>query len=120
MDETKQLMLETLHEMKAYIPKVMEAIHGIVQNFQTEKEQDGITVFGPFTEGMQWMLQALSLTVPIQQEFDIEIAIHEIDEPLQEMLDGWENGDYILISDLLEYEIYPTLSKWSEELQKLS
>lgn len=46
------------------------------------------------------------------------INVH-ISNPLKEMLEGWENGDYILISDLLEYEIYPLLKEWNEELQKL-
>jgi hypothetical protein len=119
MDENRQLMIETLEEMKNYIPKVLEAINGMVRNFQTDNEQDGIKVFGPFTEGIQWILEALSLTKDLQQESGMDIDITDINNTLKEMLEGWENGDYILISDLLEYEIYPLLKKWYEELQKL-
>lgn len=119
MDENRQLMIETLEEMKNYIPKVLDAITGMVRNFQTDNEQDGIKVFDPFTEGIQWILEALSLTKDLQQELVMDIDITEINNTLKEMLEGWENGDYILISDLLEYEIYPLLKKWYEELQKL-
>lgn len=120
MNENRQLMIETLEEMRNYIPNVLQAINGMVKSFQTDNEQEGIKVFNPFAEGMQWILEALSLTQTLQKELDMDIDIAQIEHPIGEMLEGWENGDYILISDLLEYEIYPLLNKWNEELGKLS
>lgn len=60
-------------------------------------------------DGLQWIYDALKLTSSVQSE---EIDIEEIDGFLEEMLEAFQNEDFILMSDLFEYEILPILNKW--------
>ncbi|MDK2934111.1 MAG: hypothetical protein PWP27_1921 [Clostridiales bacterium] len=119
MNNNKKLMIETLQEIDNYLPKVMHAVQSMVSYFQGGSEQQAIEVFGPFTEAMQWLLDAITLTKSMQEEYDIHVSTQELEDVLPQLLEGWENSDYILISDILEYEILPILEQWQGEIGKI-
>ena len=118
-NEGIEIMEESIFEMKKYLPKIIEASHAIVQKFQTSKEQQAIELFIYFSEGLEWLLQVADLTKQFQKSININLSSQKIHEILPEMIEGWNNKDYILISDLIEYEIIPIFEQWNNELFKL-
>lgn len=47
-----------------------------------------------------------------------EIHIEEINEILKELIDGVENADYVLIADLLEYEMLEKINEWNTIIEQ--
>lgn len=119
MDDTSKLMLETLVQMKEYNVKLIDAINNIVLEFQSSNDIAGINLFIPLTDGLKWILDACSLTGDMQEKLDINLDIQPIKDILPEMLEGVENKDYILVSDLLEFEVLPVLQDIQEQLGRI-
>jgi hypothetical protein len=68
-------------------------------------------------EGLDWLVKAIEGTKDLQGEHAIDISI--INPIFSQLIEAYENLDYVFISDLLEYEVVPIVSGWKNQLQKV-
>lgn len=108
--DNKYDLLKTAGE---YIAKLQNGIKECSKYFQSGQSNKGAESVLPIIEGLQWLVDAVTLTVEIQRS---PIISSEINDMLIEIVEAFKNEDYILIGDLFEYEIIPILDKWKESI----
>lgn len=110
MENNKELIIETYDTAQNYMLKLIKGIEVFNNYICSNNISEAIKIFASITEGMEWLINALKLTKTVQAE---EIDIDEMTVYFPEMMEGIENEDYILVGDILEYEIKPIFEKWS-------
>lgn len=103
MIEKKIDILKTTNE---YIDKVIIEIKNITELIQSGNEIAGISRLVQVLDGIDYICKVISLTEEVHKE---KISIEEINEKLKEIIDSFENEDYILLGDLINYELLPIL-----------
>lgn len=102
-------VLDTAYE---YMNKLNEGILTAAQYFQNGNYRDALDLTIQITEGIEWTIKVISLNKNLYNEED---KIQELNEKLKETLEAFENGDYVLIGDLFEYEISPIIENYIEQ-----
>ncbi|GCD09011.1 hypothetical protein [Clostridium tagluense] len=102
---------DTLKTVSEYMVKLINAIEKAVEYFQAGEDRKGCDLIFPITEGIQWMSDALMITKDIHKQ---DMGLKNMNEKLTEIVEALENGDFILIGDLFQYELTPIL----EDIQK--
>ena len=85
-----------------YLPKLSKGLMAIAELMHSGNDADGAYFFIKATEGLRWLdgfLRNITSSDYKQTE--------ELGGYLSSLLDAWENGDYVMIGDLLEYELVP-------------
>lgn len=108
--DTKKEILSTL---KNYLTGFIPGVEDIINLFRIGKEAEALSFMKDAIDGLQWIYDAVVLTQDIQVK---KIEVSSIGPFFVEMVDALESMDYILLGDLLEYEIIPILKQWQEEL----
>ncbi len=114
-EDRNKLMLETTETAFTYIKKVIKAIEDCVEYYQTGQEKKAFDLTIQIIDAIKWITDAMNLTKEIHKE---NIDIGSINEHLIAIVDGFENKDYILVCDLLDYEIKPIIKEWMTKLMK--
>lgn len=110
----KYIVKETIDSLKEYLPRLMAASNELAEFFQSGKQLSAINQLPNFLEGLQWVMSAFA---GIQKNgYFIEVNAVELNKYLIEMEEALTFQDYVLISDLLEYEITPKLEEWHEHV----
>lgn len=121
--ETQQLILETIETGIDYLPKLYAGLRNMVVLLQEGKEGEGIDLFQKSLDGLEWSssLTEAILTIPIAGRSHLlsdewkEKAVNLRDN-LRELNEAWANRDYVLIADIVEYEILPYLDLLYQQL----
>lgn len=100
---------EVLRSVGDFLEKLIQEIEYSVNLFQGGKENEACQHITDIIEVLISIVDGISLTNEIQKN---KINISEINEYLIEINQCFNNKDYILLSDLLEYEVMPILSQW--------
>lgn len=116
MNEDFKLMKETLESAYEYIPRAIAGSNVISTNIQGGREDKAMALCIDLIDGLKWLIDAIILTKPIQIEYDRLVNIDEVNDLFSQIVEAFENSDYVLLSDLLEYELTPTLNKWQDEI----
>lgn len=109
MKEQETLMKETIEEINIYLPKMIQGIEIFVEHVMQAREKEAQKLLANIFEGLEWIVQAVLLTREMQPE---NIKEQELVEKFPLLIDAYENKDFVLISDVLDYEIKPILEKW--------
>lgn len=100
MNNTEEILITARNYMERLIP----GIDNISEKFINDENEamkdllDGI-------EGIQYVAKVLTLI-----EIDVNI-IESLNSYLNEIISAIENEDYILVGDLIKYEVIPVLSE---------
>lgn len=113
MENHQNLKTEAYETAKKYMSKLVGGIDLAVSYVHQNDEDRFIDIFMQIIDGMEWLNEALTLTKDIQEG---ELEPSELQEKLPDLLEALENKDYILIGDILDYEIKPIILKWSGQL----
>ena len=105
---------ETLAMASEYLDKLIPGIEGVIPDIRDFRLDKCGNTLADIFDGLQWICEALTLTKEAQKE---EIDSTEIDGFVEEMLEGFQDEDYILMADLFEYEILPILKKWNTSIK---
>lgn len=113
-----QLIIDTYLDARLYVKKVIDAIRDISDNFMTGQENLALKGFVEIIDGLEWLTNVISLTKDNHSELGMKFEGYDtLVTMLGELVAALENNDYVLIGDLLNYEIKPILEKWAAELQ---
>ncbi|WP_066055877.1 hypothetical protein [Robertmurraya korlensis] len=106
----EQIVIDTLESLKEYFPKLINGSREIAEYLQEGNEAKALSVMPQLVEGLQWVFEAV---MGIQNNgFLNDINLLDLKDNFQEMVEALEIGDHVLLADLLQYEIAPTLEKW--------
>lgn len=98
--------MEVLNTLCSYMYSLKKGMGSAINKFQSGKENEALNLMPLIIDGMQWTVQALTLT---QDVYEKKIDLNELNQKLEEIVEAMENQDYILVGDLFEYEIIPIL-----------
>ena len=105
---------EVLKSVDDYLYKLKDGIRAITELIQSGKEFEAINLIPQVSDGLDWINQALNYT----KEYHLDnLNLSQINEFINEICEALENEDYILISDLFNYEIIPILESLHEDVK---
>lgn len=121
-----ELIIESMVEGVEYLPKLCLGLRKSVTMFQQANIGEGIDIFQKSIDGLTWLNQLLRSIEIYWTESELNVQglsyqnqIERFDQVLRELLKAWENEDYILISDLLEYELIDVLEDWQSNFAQI-
>ncbi|RKL68336.1 hypothetical protein CR203_07600 [Salipaludibacillus neizhouensis] len=111
----KQLIIETKKSLLEYIPRLIQGSESIGEALQSGEQYKAMKQLPDLFEGIQWITSALKGIEKNHYSFNINTA--ELNGNLKEMEDALKNQDFVLLADLLEYEISPILEDWLNKIE---
>lgn len=108
--EQKKEILVTAQE---YIAKLEPGLNTSIEFFREGEDAQALNILNNALEGISWLLDTFEVTKDIQSE---KIEDYGIKSKLEEMEVALNDIDYIMLSDLIEYEIIPIVQKWRTQL----
>lgn len=102
---------DILKSISEYMVNLLNGINKAIEYFQAGEDRKGYDLIPSIADGIQWVSEALTVTKEIHKQ---DLNLQNINEKLIEIVDAMENGDYILIGDLFQYELTPIL----EDIQR--
>ncbi|MBM7684516.1 hypothetical protein [Defluviitalea raffinosedens] len=112
MDQRAEKM-ELIQTLVEYTGRLIKGINEAVDSFHEGMEGKGMDLVVQIIDGLKWTMEAITLTLDAQVE---PVDVSEIIDPLNAMIEALENIDYVLIGDVLEYEILPKVEEWNQKL----
>ncbi|MGL5574107.1 MAG: hypothetical protein ACRDCW_00915 [Sarcina sp.] len=106
--------IEVLQTANEYLFNLKGGINNLVVLMNEEKEQQACGLIPDVADGIGWTLDVVRLTSDIIGEVE---GLNEIDNFLSEIVEALENEDYILVSDLFNYEVLPILENIHETIR---
>lgn len=99
----EQQITEILEETFEYIDRLINGINTVMNGYRSGNEGKAHELMVHVIDGFSWVLEVINAT---KLSKNIDITINEF---LEEMIIAYKNLDYVLLCDLLEYEIIPVL-----------
>jgi hypothetical protein len=109
--------LEVLKDAYNYIDNLNSGIEELGNAINSGNEEKGVKLIPLICDGIEWIIQVISLTRNLQKE---EISVGDLNEKLEETIEALDNEDFILVGDLFSYEITPILNEIKNKLGKLT
>ena len=132
--ETLEIEISTLSEIvnknienaDAYLIRLIPGIEKSVELFRMGNEQEANKFFINIIDGIDWLSQVLDMILAAKAispdtVFDgksIQDRRTSLVDFTQQMVDANKNQDWVLLADLLEYEILPYYQEWSNLLPR--
>ena len=115
---------KNIENADAYLIRLIPGIDKAVELFRTGNEQEANQFFINIIDGMDWFSQVLDMILAAKEiSPDTVIGGKSIQDRrailinfTQQMVDANKNKDWVLLADLLEYEILPYYKEWSDFL----
>ena len=132
--ETLEIEISTLSDIinknienaDAYLIRLIPGIEKSVELFRMGNEQEANKFFINIIDGIDWLSQVLDMILAAKAispdtVFDgksIQDRRTSLVDFTQQMVDANKNQDWVLLADLLEYEILPYYQEWSKLLPR--
>ena len=115
---------QNIENADAYLIRLIPGIEKAVELFRTGSEQEANQFFINIIDGMDWLSQALDVILTAKEiSPDTVIDGKSIQDRraslvdfTKQMVGANKNKDWVLLADLLEYEILPYYKEWSDFL----
>lgn len=99
-----------LEQLDGIFSSFTELTVAAIDNLYNNKMQDGLKLALEVYEGISEVK-----TILAQMSFP---GIEELDKIYVAISDAYENKDYVLVADLLEYELLNRLTNWRKQMLK--
>ena len=107
---------DTLKGVSDYIVNLINGIEKAVKYCQAGEERKACDLILPISDGIQWINDALMVTKDMHKQ---DINLKDMNEKLSEIVVALENGDFILIGDLFQYELIPIFEDIQKNINKV-
>lgn len=111
VEEYIKKQYETIEIAKPYIGRMKSGIQQAINLFVNGKNSEAVEMCSFIEEGSNWLSEVARLTKDIQSR---NLEENELDCKIDELAEAYENEDYTLMCDLLQYEILPIIAEWDE------
>lgn len=108
----KKELLELLESLENYVPKLINASSDMAENIQSGKEGEAFIILQDYIDGMMWFTEAVGAIKSVNNLYLEKINLQEWNLKLADMQQALENQDYVLLADILEYEIKKILQDY--------
>jgi hypothetical protein len=119
----QDLVANNLTNGKEYLEKLVPGFQKAADLFRMGNEQEANKYYLQLLEGIDWFSQILLTIVNAQVDIFKEQTLEERQKKLTEfiaqMLEANQNQDWVLMADLLEYEMIPFYKDWQEVLSQI-
>lgn len=112
----EKLIKENVEFLNDYLPKIQNAIDELVDLFAKNQENNALDILPRIIEGLSWCVNSMSSLERVGVVENIEIS--NLNNFLYQIQKAMEIADYVLVSDLFEYEISPIIKVWSQKVKK--
>jgi len=102
----EELKIETLEMANEYMNNLFSGVKNSVELLYGGNESEGFSLIPSICEGIHWITEVLALT---KNENEDLALVNILYEKLEEIIESFENKDYILVADLLNYELLSVL-----------
>lgn len=109
-----KVVTELLQSIEESLTKLIEEINNTVQYFSRQKEEKGLPLLIHIIDSLSWVIDGIYKSKEVYEEYGFDISVDQINDLLKELLKAMENEDFVLISDILHYEVIEILSDWRE------
>ena len=120
----KDLVATNLSNALGYLENLIPGFQQASGLFRMGNEQEANKFYIQILDGMDWFSEVVNIVMGSQgQGSDSEVILSERQDKLtglmSQMLEANKNQDWILLADILEYEMAPFYKEWQDILKKL-
>lgn len=113
----EEIIEESIETAKVYLPRLKDGLHEIVKLFHEGKDQEAVSLFVTAVDGLEWFNSFLKGMQLANLETDSK-KITNYPQIMKDLLSAWERQDFLLVSDIIEYELIPLIEEKIETIEK--
>jgi len=119
----QDLVVNNLTNAKEYLEKLIPGFQKAADLFRMGNEQEANQYYLQILDGVDWFSQVILTIVNAQENIFEAQSLEERQKKLTalmgQMLEANQNQDWVLLADLLEYEMIPFYKAWQEVLSEV-
>ena len=124
----KDLVATNLANALNYLKKLIPGFEQAADLFRAGNEQESNKYYLQILDGIDWFSQVVSVIMspdegetelPDTDDESLEVRQKKLTDLMSQMLEANENQDWVLLADILEYEMVPFYKDWEKILSKL-
>jgi len=124
----KDLVATNLANALYYLKKLIPGCDQAADLFRAGNEQEANKYYLQILDGIEWFSQVVSVIMspdegekelPDTDDESLEVRQKKLTDLMSKMLEANENQDWVLLADILEYEMVPFYKDWEKILSKL-
>lgn len=127
MAHLKDLVSTNLSNALDYLEKLIPGFEKASDLFRTGSEQEANKYYVQILDGMDWFSEVVNIIMQSEEQGselpDDEDSLRHrqarLTDIVSQMLEANQNQDWVLLADLLEYEMVPFYKEWQNILTKL-
>lgn len=120
MENQQQLMQEAINQAHQHAGELRSICAQASDQFRAGQNDGGMESLRHVLNGVGCIAQAIHVTTPLQQSKGIEVDITTLPDMLQPLVEALENRDFVMLGELVTYEMEPILEGWHHKLGELS
>jgi uncharacterized protein YktB (UPF0637 family) len=115
--DTSLLIKETLKEASEYLPRLKDGTKKAAQLFRNSDDK-AVQNYQLILNGLEWYIEALSQVTSLMNNEEYyqkgQNMINKINKILSDLMVAYNKEDFVLVADILEYEIVETIEELIE------
>jgi hypothetical protein len=114
-----------LRDARDYLERLNPAIGETADLFRTGQDAKALEQYGRCMDGLNWFMQILEGAKQVMaldyhqiqsHKVSIQSYVENLQQNIREMWNAQQDEDWVMLSDLLEYELLPLMEGWKEIL----
>lgn len=119
----QDLVVNNMTNAKEYLEKLIPGFQKAADLFRMGNEQEANQYYLQILDGIDWFSQVILTIVNAQVDIFKEQTLEErqkkLTDLMAQMLEANKNQDWVLMADLLEYEMIPFYKDWQDVLSQI-
>jgi hypothetical protein len=121
--QLQDLLANNLTNAKEYLGRLILGFQKAADLFRMSNEQEANQYYLQILDGIDWFSQVVVTIINAQEnkleEKNLEERQKKLTDLVAQMLEVNQNRDWVLMADLLEYEMIPFYKDWQEALSRI-
>ena len=119
----QDLLANNLTNAKDYLVRLIPGFQKAADLFRMGNEQEANQYYLQVLDGIEWFSQVVITIVSTQENKSEEKSLEErqkkLTDLMSQMLEANQNQDWVLMADLMEYEMIPFYKDWEAVLSRI-
>ncbi len=120
----KDLVATNLSNDLDYLEKLIPGFDQAADWFRTGNEQEANKFYIQILDGMDWFSEVINIVMDSEfkrsaPEDTLRLRQAKLTDLMSQMLEANKNQDWVLLADILEYEMIPFYKEWQTILTKI-
>ena len=128
LSNLKDLVATNLVNALDYLKKLIPGFEQAADLFRAGNEQEANKYYLQILDGIDWFSQVISIIMNPDEgklelldadDENLQVRQEKLTDFMNQMLEANKNQDWVLLADILEYEMVPFYKDWENILSKL-